>query len=148
MYVLTVGTGGVNAGNIWCGSGAVGAGVPANKYAAILALRGQTLMATYTIPVASSSGQNYIGGQIVRWYATVGAVQSAITTVALETREFGLSWRTRRIHGVSEGGPLDEHMTFGINVGTKTDIRVRVVTNGANNTAIAAGFDLKLRQKV
>ena len=147
MYVLTAGATSGNVGNIWVGSGAVVAGVPANKYAANLATVGQTLMATYTIPVRSSSGQAYNGGQIVRWYANCGAVQAAFATVALQTREFGGAWRSRRVTGISEGGPLDEHMTFGVNVGTKTDIRVRVIANGANNTAIAAGFDIKLRQK-
>jgi len=148
MYVLTAGTGGVNAGNIWVGSGAVGSGVPATKYAANLAGVGQTLMATYTIPVTSSSGQNYIGGQIVRWYANAGAAKLAFATIALQTRESGGAWRTRRAMGVAEGGPVDEHLTFGINLGTKCDIRVRVLVNGENNTAIAAGFDIRLRQKV
>ena len=147
MYVLTAGTGGVNAGNIWVGSGAVGAGVPANKYAANLIGMGQTLMATYTIPVAASTGQTYTGGQLKSWYATAGAAKGAYATIAILTREFGGAWRTRRIRGVAEGGPFDEHFDFGIELGTKADIRVRVVVNGEANTAIAAGFDIKLRQK-
>ena len=104
-------------------------------------------MATYTIPVTSSAGQSYIGGQIVRWYANAGAAKLAYATVALQTREFGGAWRSRRVMGVAEGGPINEHISFGINLGTKTDIRIRVLVNGENSTAIAAGFDLKLRQK-
>ena len=145
-YVLTVGTGGVNAGNIWIGSGTITAGVPANKYASISASMGQTLMAIYTIPIALPDGTKINGGQVVRWYATIGAAQSAYATVALQTRETGGSWRTRRANGIGEGGWFSEKLSFGINLGTKADVRIRVLVNGVNSTAISAGFDIALRQ--
>ena len=145
-YVLTAGTGGVNAGNIWVGTGALTAGVPAVKHAGILAGMGQTLMATYSVPTEVASGQTINSALITRWYATVGAVSAAFATVALQTRAFGGSWRTRRIAGIAEGSSIDEEMTWGIEVATKTDIRVRVITNGVNNSAIAGGFDVALRQ--
>lgn len=138
-YVLTVGTGGVNAGNIWVGTGDITTGVPANKYAGIMAGMGQTLMAVYTVP-ADAAG----GATIWRWYATVGAVTAAFAVVALQTREYGGSWRTRRVAGIAEGGGLDESLLYGVTVGPKCDIRVRAISNGANNSTIEAGFDLEL----
>lgn len=147
-YLLTAGTGEVNAGDVWIGSGAITNGVPANKYAGVLANVGQTLMAIYSIPTQASNGREYTGGQIVRWYATCGAAKTAYATVALQTREFGTAWRSRRVAGIAEGGPWDEDITWGIELGTKTDVRVRVLTNGENNTGIEAGFDIALRQKI
>lgn len=143
-YVLTAGTGGVNAGNIWVGSGTVTTGVPANKYAGILANNGQTLMAVYTTPDKDQAGNSYAGARVLKWYASLGGVTSSFATIALQTRENGGAWRTRRKLGVAEGGPVIEEITWGIDVGTKTDIRVRVVTNGANNTLVQAGFDVAL----
>ena len=137
-YVLTVGTGGVNAGDIWIGTGTITAGVPAVKYAGILTGLGQTLMAIYSISNARS------GANITRWYASCGAVSASFAEAALQVREFGGAWRTRRMAGIAEGGGLDETLTNGITIGAKSDIRVRIVTNGVNNTALQGGFDLEL----
>lgn len=141
-YVLTAGSGGVNAGNIWIGSGTITTGVPANKYAAILAGNGQTLMAIYTIPEQVASGANVASGILRRWYATIGAGQSARASVALQTRSNGGAWRTRRVCGVGEGGWMEDETW--IELDTKTDIRVRVLLNGVNNSTIEAGFDVAL----
>ena len=151
-YVLTVGTGGVNAGDIWIGTGDITTGVPAVKHAGILTGQGQTLMAVYTIPADIGKG----GAKILRWYASVGAVQSARASLALQTREFGQGWRTRRTIGIGEGGTFNEWIAvpdpenpgnwlMGIDVSAKCDIRVRVLLNGVNNSTIEAGFDLELR---
>lgn len=48
--VLTVGSGGQNAGSISLGTGTVTAGVPANIYGHILAGENQSLMGHYTVP--------------------------------------------------------------------------------------------------
>lgn len=145
-YVLTAGTGEVNAGDIWIGTGTITTGVPAVKYAGVSAGMGQTLMAIYTIPVALPDGTKLNGGQIVRWYATIGAAQNAFATVALQTRENGGAWRTRRANGIGEGGWFSEELSFGVNLGIKADVRLRVLVNGVNNSAISAGFDIALRQ--
>ena len=143
-YVLTVGSGGVNAGNVWVGTGTITNGVPANKYAGILANNGQTLMAIYTIPASDVNGVAYAFGRIIRWYASVGAVASPRCQIALQTRELNQSWRTRRVIGVSGGGPWNEMLTWGIDVGTKADVRLLVLDNGVANSAIEAGFDIAL----
>ena len=137
-YILTAGTGEVNAGDIWIGTGTITTGVPAVKYAGILAGLGQTLMAVYTVP------NNFTEAKITRWYASCGAISASFGEVALQIRESGGGWRTRRMGGIAEGGGFDESLVNGITVGPKADIRVRAVTNGLNNTAIQAGFDLEL----
>ena len=140
-YITTVGTGGVNAGDIWIGSGALTNGVPANKNAGILTGLGQTLMAIYSVPAQAVGG-----AKVVKWYATCGAAQAAYATVALQTREFGEGWRTRRVLNIGEGGKGGEEFPEGLTptVSAKADIRIRVLTNGVINTSIAAGFDLEL----
>ena len=138
-YILTAGTGAVNAGDIWIGSGSLTSGVPANKYAAILTGFGQTLMAIYTIPTQASGGAT-----ITRWYATCGGATAARASVALQTREFGIGWRTRRIAEVGLGAGLNEALLPGVSISAKADVRIRVLENGANNSFIAAGFDLEL----
>jgi len=137
-YVLTAGTGNSNAGDIWIGTGTITAGVPAVKYAGILTGLGQTLMAIYTIANGLS------GAKILRWYAYCGAVSASFAEVALQVKESGGAWRTRRMAGVAEGGGVDETLINGIEIGPKADIRLRVVTNGVNNTALQGGFDLEL----
>lgn len=148
-YATVGGTDGVNAGDIWLGSGTVISGVPAVKYAGILAGNGQTLMAIYTIP-ANATG----GGKIVSWYGQASAVQSAFAELALQTREFDGLWRTRRVMSATEGsGVLPIDLTWldedgnrvgGIDLNPKADIRIRVITNGVNNSAIEAGFNVEL----
>jgi hypothetical protein len=147
-YVASAGTGGVNAGDIWVGSGTVTAGVPANKYAGVLAGLGQTLMAVYSIPVSATGGAN-----IVRWYASLGGATATFSEMALQTRQFGAPWRTKRIAFARDGSDINETLTWydeeeirvgGEYVGPKGDIRVRVILNGAANTKISAGFDLEL----
>ncbi len=138
-YILTVGTEEDNAGDIWIGSGTITDGVPANKYAGIKAGMGQTLMAIYTIPDGPPTKAH-----IKRWYATCGAGQAAYATVALQTREDGFGWRTRRAAGIGEGGWMDESFYDKIEVQPKCDIRIRVLNNGVNNSTVEAGFDLEL----
>lgn len=145
-FNLTAGTNTVNDGDMWAGSGAITNGVPANIYAGVLSGFGQTLMAIYTIPIRLASGKNISNAIIRRWYGTTsGAVQDARATVALQTREFGGAWRTRKVAGVTEGDGHEEVVY--IEIPTKTDIRVRVINNGVNNTAIEAGFDIALLTK-
>ena len=138
-YVLTAGSGGTNAGDLWAGTGALTNGVPAVKHAGIKVGMGQTLMAIFSIPVDAVGG-----GQITRWYGTCGAGQSAYATIALQTREYGEAWRTRRVSGIGEGGWMTDEITWGVTVGTKADIRIRALTNGVNSSTIEAGFDLEL----
>lgn len=143
-YVLTAGSNDTNVGNIWVGEGSITGGVPATKYAGILANNGQTLMAIYTIPASDSSGTTYAFGRVIRWYASIAAAASARAELALKVREFGGAWRIRRFLGVAEGGPVDEMLTWGIDVAPKSDISIVAITNGVNSSIIDAGFDVAL----
>ncbi len=148
-WVVTAGSDEENAGDIWVGSGTVTSGVPANKYAGILTEKGQTLMAIYTIPTQATKG-----GKIVSWYGTIGAGPAAYATIALQTKEFGGAWRTRRAVGIAEGSPPDPiDLTWeneegqrvgGIDLQAKADVRIRTLENGVNNSSIEAGFNMEL----
>lgn len=144
LRVLTAGSGNVNAGAIYVGSGTVTAGVPANVYAQIRAGRGQTNMAVWTLPSQLSNGETVSGGSVRRWYASIGAVQSAFAVLNLQIRAFGGAWQTKRIIHVAEGGALDELITWGLNIAPKTDVRILAESNGVNNSTIAAGFDVEI----
>jgi hypothetical protein len=50
MVVMTVGSGGVNAGQIYAGTGTVTTGVPANVYGHIAVGENQSLMGHFTVP--------------------------------------------------------------------------------------------------
>ena len=147
-FVATSGTGGINAGDIWVGFSTITAGVPATKYAGILATVGQTLMSIYSIPATATGG-----GTIVSWYGSIGAVQSAFATIALQVREFGGAWATKRMASIAEGGQLHEDLTWlsedgarigGVSIGPKADIRIRALSCGTSNSTITAGFNLEL----
>lgn len=137
-YVLTAGSTLTNEGDIWIGSGALTNGVPANKYAGILAGEGQTLMAIYTVPA------DYAGALLMGWYANCAAVSGAAAEVALQVRELGGAFRTQRTALIGTGGTFTDDIRFPLEIGAKADIRVRVISNVANNTSISAGFDLAL----
>lgn len=51
MAIITAGSGGENAGNVWAGTGTVTAGVPATKYNVIEIAKNKSLSAFYTIPL-------------------------------------------------------------------------------------------------
>lgn len=136
-WVETAGAGLTNAGDIWIGTGTITTGVPAVRHAGILTGRGQTLMAIYTIPA------NFNHGLIISWYASTGAnVTDAYASVALQTREFGKAWRTRRQMDVR--GHMIEALESPIALRPKADIRVRVIDCGTNNARVSAGFDVAL----
>lgn len=141
VFVVESGGGETNAGNIYIGSGAIVAGVPANIYAQIRLGFGQTLMAIYTTADTDSS-VTLGNAKIIRWYATCGPNIAATAVMALQTRTNGESWRTRRVRNVANTSFLDERLTFGITVPPKTDIRIRVLSNAVVNTSVEAGFDL------
>ena len=139
-YVLPPpGSGDVNAGDIWIGTGTITTGVPAVKYAGILTGHGQTLMAIYTIP------DNATGATIWSWYGTISSVASARATIALQTRESGGAWRTRDARGIAEGGGGQPWPLYnGVRVGAKCDVRIRALSVGVNNSTLEAGFDVEL----
>lgn len=132
-YILTAGTGEVNAGNVDIKHGATVLARIGTGY-------GQTLQACYTIPSVLLDETEISQGNVRRWYGTIGAVSAAYATIALQTKDYGRAWRTRRIAGIGESGWFNEDVD--ITVSSKADIRVRVLSNGVNNSNISAGFDV------
>lgn len=132
-HTIQVGSGGQNAGNIDVKHGAT-------VLARIRTGLGQTLMAIYTVPDTGWRGFDFSYARVVRWDATIGAVSSARATVALQIRQEGEGWRTRRIANISEGSGYDFDEPIGVIVQPRTDIRLQVLNNGVNNSTIAGGF--------
>jgi len=143
-YVLTSGSVGTNDDDIWVGTGTITSGVPAVKYAGILDDFGQTLMAVYTTPATSVTGKVYKAAQIDRWWGRAAANVSGNGTLALQVLHFGGAWRTHRLITVSSDGGWQEEFSWPISIGTKADVRVRVVNASANNMAFSAGFDISM----
>ena len=137
-YVATAGTGLVNAGNVDV------------KHDTVILARvgtgyGQTLQACYTIPNILLNGETISQASFERWYATIGAVQDAFAVVAVQTKSAGGAWRTRRLCGIGEGGWMEESLKEAPEIlPSKTDIRIRVISCGTNNSSIAAGFDMEM----
>ena len=131
-YVVTAGTGGINAGNIWFGTGTVTSGVPATKYAGITAGEGQTLMAIYTVPAGKTA-------LMTGWHASTTA-DKGVVTVSLVARPLGGVFRTQEKHVVNPGD-LSAHYLPEKAFEAKTDIEVRAKASAATEI-VSATFDL------
>lgn len=145
-FVKTAGTGNVNAGAIYIGSGTITTGVPANVYGQIRAGKGQTNMAIWALPSVLENGVSVGGAAIRRWYGSIGAAQAAYAVLNLQVKASGGAWQTKRILHVAEGGSMSETITWGVNITPKTDVRILIESNGVNNSSIAAGFDVEIWQ--
>jgi len=87
MTVLTAGTGKVNAGKVYVGTGTVTSGVPANIFGTIVADEGASSSGFYTVPlgktlysqrmVISTSGTKAVSARLAQ---TVGGVQYIVGT--------------------------------------------------------------------
>lgn len=131
-FVATAGSGEVNAGNITVSIGAAVAAHIATGY-------GQTLQACYTIPA------DYDYAQLVHWYATNNGTNTATyAQVALQSRSFGSAWQTKELVTVTEAANWQYEFAIPVGFNPRTDMRIRVIAVGANNTSIAAGFDMIL----
>lgn len=84
ITVATTGSGGMNAGDIYIGTGAITIGVPANVYGHIMAGENQSLMGHFTIPAGYT-------GYMVRGSMSSGTVfASAYVTGRLKLRMNGI----------------------------------------------------------
>ncbi len=144
-YITGTGSGDENAGTIYVGSGTVTTGVPANVYAQIQPTLGQTLMAIYTIPDLNEDGARYECVQVLRWYASIGAAQSAFASIAFQTNISGNGWRTLKTEEVAEGDSPSPYWIFGREITSKTDIRLRILSNDKNNSVVSGGFDIRMK---
>ena len=130
--VLTAGSGGANAGNIYVGTGTVTSGVPANIYTVINGDgSNQTLQAFWTVPAGYSA-------YIYQTNISTGTSSStpAILTTFLVARPFGGVFNTKEVITLSTGNHLQDY-SFPIKLTEKTDVEFR-----AESSSAAVTFDV------
>ena len=134
-YVLTAGSGGTAAGNIYVGVGTVTAGVPATIYAQITLGENQTLMGLWTVPAGYTGYFDHFnvatGSTTVNQYITVRAIR----------RNLGGVFRTMIKQTIGAGGVADFVLKYPIEVQEKTDIEMRASSSGSNNL-VSADFSV------
>jgi hypothetical protein len=136
MIVRSAGANGVESGDIYAGTGDVTNGVPAVKYAKILAGNSQTLMALYTIPAN-------MYGLMLQWGGTSRKNEDA--NLRLKFRPLGEVFQLKSTMAIVAQA---HHTTFEVPylIDSKTDIEVRTTT-ATNNSEIGADFSLLLIDK-
>ena len=133
MIVQTVGSEGDNSGTIYAGTGAVSAGVPANKYASIPPGYNQSMMAVYTVPAETTA-------YMTQFYCSPDS--QASFQVQLRTRdENGIQRVRNQLHAFQNVGNF-MYKPY-LKITEKTDIELRASV-GTANTEFGGGFSLIL----
>ena len=125
--VLTAGSGGVNAGIIYVGTGTVTLGVPANVYTTINGDgTNQSLQAFWTVPANYNA---YI------YQTNISTGNSSNTPAVLKTllvaRPYGGVFNTKEIIVLTDGNHLQNY-SFPITLTEKTDIEFRAESSSAS----------------
>jgi hypothetical protein len=133
VFVCCAGSGNVNAGNI-----IVRIPTADTIQAVVIAGRGQSLQAAYTIPAGHT-------GVLTDWAAAV--LESGTNNeleLALVSRVQGESFRQRSISGVRGSGSTTFEKVFRspIVLQEKTDVEIRLITEEPSNNDMSASFDL------
>ena len=125
--VLTAGSGGANAGNIYVGTGTVTSGVPANIYTIINGDgSNQTLQAFWTVPAGYTA---YVYQTNIS--TGTSSATPAILTTLLVARPFGGVFNTKEVITIGTGNHLQDY-SFPIKLTEKTDIEFRAVSSSAS----------------
>jgi hypothetical protein len=132
MYVLTSGSAGNNVGTITVRHTTT----TSNVFFVLPAGFGQSVVACWTVPHNNTFLLDRISIHMSRANNGAGSCQ-----VALQTREVGTStWRNREFYSITNDGGQDEDYPYPIKINGFTDVRIRVVEVGANDTRVQAGF--------
>jgi hypothetical protein len=138
-YVVTAGSGGTNAGDIYIHDDPTTAsGVPNsnNIYAKILAGEGQTQMALYTVPI-SISGETVEAGYITHaTFSTPEATEVMTFRVRMRTSG-GAPWRTLYVLSAQAQTIDIDHSDAPIRITAASDLQVTASVSGAG-TAIGS----------
>ena len=127
--VLTAGSGGSNAGNIYVGTGTVTSGVPANIYTIINGDgSNQTLQAFWTVPAGYTA---YVYQTNIS--TGTSSATPAILTTLLVARPFGGVFNTKEVITIGTGNHLQDY-SFPIKLTEKTDIEFRAESSSASVT--------------
>lgn len=136
MTVLTVGSGGKNAGVIYAGTGTVTSGVPAAPYSAIGIGDNNSLVGQWTCPTG------YTGYLVAGSITTGTANQNQYITARLKQRGTDGVTRTAAITTISDGtSNYDFSLPIKINAGES--ISATAVSSGSNND-VASYFQILL----
>ena len=122
---------------------AVAGGVPSDASkirAKVLIANGRTLMAMYTVPSSKT-------GFILRASAALTGVVNTKPIISIYTRPFGSVFRLLRRAHLSLAGPATWSYEWRSSpvLAAKTDIKFTVDLVDADNTAVAAGFELQIQ---
>ena len=96
---------------------------------------GQSLMAIFT----SAAGEKW---QLLSWYVSITGKTAGVAEIALQTRVDGGAWQTKMFAQVTESNSINYTFPVPQVIDGKTDVRVRALDVGANDTAIGSTFGL------
>jgi len=140
--VLTAGSGGVNAGIIYVGTGTVTSGVPANKYTTINGDgTNQTLQAFWTVPAGYTA---YV------YQTNISTGSSSATPAVLKTllvvRPFGGVFNTKEVITLSDGNHLQDY-SFPLKITEKSDIEFRAESSSPSvSFNVSASLNIMYKQ--
>jgi hypothetical protein len=140
--VLTAGSGGVNAGIIYVGTGTVTSGVPVNKYTTINGDgTNQTLQAFWTVPAGYTA---YI------YQTNISTGSSSATPAVLKTllvvRPFGGVFNTKEVITLSDGNHLQDY-SFPLKITEKSDIEFRAESSSPSvSFNVSASLNIMYKQ--
>ena len=140
LIVRSAGSGGVNAGVIYAGTGTVTTGVPANIYASINGVTGsnQSLMALWTVPA------NYTG-YMLQYDVSNGTTSNtpAVCKLILSVRPFGEVFQSKDVKSLTTGMHIEENFAIPQKFTEKSDIEVRAISSSGSVTFdISAAFEI------
>lgn len=135
VIVDTAGSGATNAGDIYVGDGTVTAGVPATKYAKVLAGNGQSLMALRTVP----AGKKMLVSSCV--FGT-GKDATNTVTVSFWARPLGGVWNIKEQQVIFQS-THQIVLPVPVAFGEKVDFEARAVS-AAGTPDVAVSFSYVL----
>ena len=137
--ILTVGSGGVNAGTIAVRQSTT----TTNVFLSMVIGRNQTNNSAYTVPSGFT-------GLMRRFHVALSGKAIANTPAAMEgniwTRNFGQPFRSRRPFTVSTSFRLYDDIYGGLVFPEKSDIVIRINDTSASDLSVNGGYDLILIQ--
>lgn len=131
--VLSAGSGQVNEGTITFRHTTT----TANVFAGMLPGKNQTNVAAYTIPAGKT-------GYIRRIHGSLRRGNAGTADGSMWIRNFGEVFRSRRPFTFGVNSRLIDEVSFGLRMGEKTDITMRIDIISANNGDVTGGFDIIL----
>jgi len=138
MVIRSAGSGEINAGVIYAGTGTVTSGVPANKYATIAIGDGQTLMALWTVPAG------YTAYLFQTDLTAACTTSNKLLNVRIVSRPFGEVFQIKDKFGMGVGGEtVTQLYQYPLKFEEKTDLEVRAIGDaGSANIQVSAGLDI------